>query len=129
MQHCPSFPQLQEPTLWTDGQFTTPSSCSTVLLSSISFPSLSIHAGLLHAKVQHLSLLNFIWLSWSLCRASALEGIYSSSHFSSQQTYLVLLPVLTYYSFQSCVQVIHEDVEENGAEDGALQSPISGRTH
>lgn len=80
-------------------------------------------------RTQHLSLLNCIWLSWSLCRASALEGIYSSSHSSSQQTYLVLLPVLTYYSFQSCIQVISEAVEENGAEDGTLQSPISGRTH
>ncbi|KAF4788260.1 hypothetical protein TURU_162276 [Turdus rufiventris] len=74
--------------------------------------------------------MNFTWLviaqasdsSSSLCRASDFEGVNSSSQ-------LCIICKLAHYLFQSCVQVIYEDVEELRAKDGALWSPDSVTGH
>ncbi|KAJ7400343.1 hypothetical protein BTVI_106306 [Pitangus sulphuratus] len=50
----------------------------------------------------------------------AFEGVNSSSQFC-------VICKLAQYPFESCVQVIYEDVEEQRAQDGALWNPTSDR--
>ncbi|KAJ7425810.1 hypothetical protein WISP_20201 [Willisornis vidua] len=52
---------------------------------------------------------------------SAFEGVNSSSQFC-------VICKLAHYSFQSCIQVIYEDVEEHRAQDGALWNSTSDRS-
>ncbi|KAJ7408584.1 hypothetical protein WISP_119723 [Willisornis vidua] len=88
-------------------------------------------SGVAPSEVQNpaLPLLNFMWLviakSSNLLRSlqglSAFEGVNSSSH-------LCVICKLAWYLFQSCIQVIYEDVEVHRAQDGALQKPTSHKS-
>ncbi|KAJ7409914.1 hypothetical protein WISP_111569 [Willisornis vidua] len=91
---------------------------SRVVPSQVQDPDLSL-AGL-HSSLVELH-------SWRLpspliCQSfSASEGVKSSSQF-----YVICR--LAQYPFQSCIQVIFEDVEEHKAQNGALWNPTSDRS-
>ncbi|RMC12967.1 hypothetical protein DUI87_10494 [Hirundo rustica rustica] len=54
----------------------------------------------------------------------SLQGLPASEGVSSSFRFCIIWE-LAQYPFQSCLQVIYEDVEEHGAEDGALCYPTS----
>ncbi|KAJ7414310.1 hypothetical protein WISP_85052 [Willisornis vidua] len=57
----------------------------------------------------------------SLQDLPAFEGVNSSSQFC-------VFCKLTQYPFQSCVEVVYEDVEEHRAQDGALKNSTSDKS-